>query len=71
MTPPPHAYNNPNLSPAQFLLAVMNASHLPLSIRIDAALGAAHVQRWDVIPVEARPDPDPHTIADVARRLVQ
>jgi hypothetical protein len=39
--PPRHAYDEPNLSPKQFLLAVMRSQHLPLTIRIKAAEGAA------------------------------
>jgi hypothetical protein len=35
--PAPHAYNAPDLSPKEFLLAVMNAQHQPMSIRIAAA----------------------------------
>jgi len=40
-TPPRHAYDEPNLSPKEFLLAVMRSQHLPLTIRIKAAEGAA------------------------------
>jgi hypothetical protein len=34
---PPHEYDNPELSPKQFLLSIMRSSHLPLSVRMDAA----------------------------------
>jgi hypothetical protein len=33
----PHAYNDPELSPIAFLHAVYRATHLPMSIRIEAA----------------------------------
>jgi hypothetical protein len=39
--PPTYAYNDPDLSPKEFLLAVMRSTHLPLSLRIKAAEGAA------------------------------
>ena len=39
--PPRHAYNDPDLSPKEFLLAVMRSQHLPLSFRIKAAEAAA------------------------------
>jgi hypothetical protein len=35
--PQTHAYNVPGLSPIEFLYAVMNAQHQPMSIRIEAA----------------------------------
>jgi len=35
----PHAYNDPNLSPIEFLQAVYRDASLPMSIRIDAARG--------------------------------
>jgi|SRR6516165_8270867 hypothetical protein len=35
--PTPHAYNDPDLEPIEFLQAVYHATHLPMSIRIDAA----------------------------------
>jgi hypothetical protein len=35
--PPPHAYNDPSLSATEFLLAVMHATHLPMSTRLEAA----------------------------------
>jgi hypothetical protein len=35
------AYNDPTLSPLDFLLAVMHDTHLPVSIRMDAAKAAA------------------------------
>ena len=38
-TPTTHAYNDPDLSPIEFLLAVMHASHIPMSTRIEAARG--------------------------------
>ena len=34
-----HAYDAPDLSPIEFLQAVYHATHLPMSIRIDAARG--------------------------------
>jgi hypothetical protein len=33
----PHAYNDPDLSATEFLSAVMHATHLPMSTRIEAA----------------------------------
>ena len=33
----PHAYNDPDLSPIEFLYAVMRAQHQPTAIRIEAA----------------------------------
>src|SRR5262249_25882675 len=39
--PQTHAYNNPNLSPKEFLLAVMHDTTLPLSTRIKAARDVA------------------------------
>jgi hypothetical protein len=33
----PHAYNDPNLPPMEFLLAVMHDSRTPMAARIDAA----------------------------------
>jgi len=38
-SPPPHAYNDPDLSPIEFLYAVYRDASLPMSIRIDAARG--------------------------------
>ena len=38
-SPPPHAYNDPDLSPIEFLYAVYRDPRLPMSIRIDAARG--------------------------------
>ena len=35
--PSPHAYNDPDLSPIEFLQAVYRATHLPMSVRIAAA----------------------------------
>jgi hypothetical protein len=35
--PPEHEYDNPNLSPKDFLLAVMRDKKVPLSGRMDAA----------------------------------
>ena len=35
--PSPHAYNDPDLSPIEFLHAVMRAQHQPMAIRIEAA----------------------------------
>jgi hypothetical protein len=35
--PSPHAYNDPDLSPIEFLQAVMHAERLPLDTRIQAA----------------------------------
>src|SRR6516225_4551760 len=35
--PSSHAYNDPDLSPIEFLYAVMRATHQPMSIRIEAA----------------------------------
>ena len=35
--PPSYAYNDPDLGPLEFLLAVMRAEHLPMATRIDAA----------------------------------
>jgi hypothetical protein len=40
MTPDP-AYNDPTLSPLDFLLAVTHDDHLPMSVRVDAAAAAA------------------------------
>ena len=37
--PQTHAYDDPDLSPIEFLQAVYHATHLPMSIRIDAARG--------------------------------
>jgi hypothetical protein len=37
----PHAYDNPELSAVQFLLAVMRDQSVPLYLRIDAARAAA------------------------------
>jgi hypothetical protein len=37
MKPILRTYNNPTLSSRQFLLAVRNAEHLPMSVRLDAA----------------------------------
>jgi len=37
--PSPHAYNDPDLSPIEFLQAVYRDASLPMSIRIDAARG--------------------------------
>ena len=37
--PAPHAYNDPDLSPVEFLQAVYRDPLLPMSIRIDAARG--------------------------------
>jgi hypothetical protein len=39
LPPQTHAYNDPDLSPIEFLQAVYHATHLPMSIRIDAARG--------------------------------
>lgn len=36
-----HAYDNPTISPIQFMLAVMRDTTLPLSIRLDAAAKVA------------------------------
>ena len=41
LPPQTHAYNDPDLSPKEFLLAVMRSQHLPLSFRIKAAEAAA------------------------------
>lgn len=38
---PPHAYDDPDLSPKDFLLAVVHDSRLPVSVRIDAAAKVA------------------------------
>jgi len=35
--PSSHVYNDPDLSPIEFLQAVMHAEHLPMATRIDAA----------------------------------
>jgi len=35
--PTPHAYNDPDLSPIEFLTAVYRATHLPMVSRIAAA----------------------------------
>jgi hypothetical protein len=35
--PVSHAYNDPDISPLEFLLCVMRATHLPMSSRIQAA----------------------------------
>jgi len=40
LPPQTHAYDDPDLSPVEFLQAVYRATHLPMSIRIDAARGA-------------------------------
>jgi hypothetical protein len=37
--PQTHTYDDPDLSPIEFLQAVYHAAHLPMSIRIDAARG--------------------------------
>ena len=34
---PGHAYDDPNLSPQDFLLAIMHDTRLPVSVRMDAA----------------------------------
>jgi hypothetical protein len=39
--PPRHAYDDPTLSPKEFLLAVMHAKHLPIAERIKAAEAVA------------------------------
>ena len=39
LEPSRHAYNDPDLSPIEFLTAVYNDASLPMSIRIDAARG--------------------------------
>jgi hypothetical protein len=39
--PPRNAYDDPTLSPKEFLLAVMRSQHLPLAIRTDAATKVA------------------------------
>jgi hypothetical protein len=39
--PPRYAYNDPDLSPKEFLIAVMRSTHLPITIRIKAAEAAA------------------------------
>jgi hypothetical protein len=41
LPPQTHAYNDPDLGPVEFLLAVMRAQHLPMSVRISAASAAA------------------------------
>jgi hypothetical protein len=41
LEPPVHRYNDRGLSPVEFLLEVMHAQHLPMSVRLDAAKGAA------------------------------
>jgi hypothetical protein len=51
-----HAYNAPDISPWEFLLAVMNDQALPLTIRSDAAkhltrLGLGHVGTSATAPV--------------------
>ena len=38
--PQTHAYDDPNLGPLEFLLAVMRATHLPMATRIKAASAA-------------------------------
>jgi hypothetical protein len=38
---PEHEYDNPELSPKQFLLAVMRDHRLPISVRMDAAAKVA------------------------------
>jgi len=37
----PHPYDDPDLGPLEFLLAVMRAEHLPLAVRIKAAASVA------------------------------
>ena len=37
--PQTYAYDDPDLSPIEFLQAVYHATHLPMSVRIDAARG--------------------------------
>ena len=39
LPPQSHVYDDPSLSPLEFLQAVMHATHLPMSFRIDAARG--------------------------------
>ena len=41
VTPIQHAYNAAGLSPLEFMIAVMNSQHLPMTIRMDAAKAAA------------------------------
>jgi hypothetical protein len=41
LEPPVHRYNDRGLSPVEFLIEVMHAQHLPMSVRLDAAKGAA------------------------------
>jgi hypothetical protein len=36
-----HIYNDPALSPLEFMLAVMHDTRLPMSVRMDAARAAA------------------------------
>jgi hypothetical protein len=38
---PPHKYDNPELSPREFLIAVMHDERLPISVRLDAAAKVA------------------------------
>jgi hypothetical protein len=39
--PDSHSYDNPELSPKEFLLAVMRDNRLPISVRMDAAAKVA------------------------------
>jgi len=51
--PEPHAYDDPNISPRQFLLAVMHDLSVPLSARMDAATKLLY------LPPEPPPPPEP------------
>jgi len=52
--PAPHAYDAPNLTPVQFMLAVMRDTTLPLSIRLDAASKVAPFTHPRPRPFESR-----------------
>jgi len=41
---PPHEYDNPELSPKEFMIAVMRDHRLPIPIRLDAAAKAANYE---------------------------
>jgi hypothetical protein len=53
---PPHAYDNPQISPKDFLLAVMRDAHVSLPTRIEAATYALPLTCAP--PATARVNPD-------------
>jgi hypothetical protein len=74
LPPQSHAYDDPDLSPIEFLLAVMRDTSLPLPIRISAASAVAPYQhprsRQDIVPYHCKiiigglPPPEPGAGAD-------